>query len=87
LDVYCPHVEQLDELQLPQDPPLPDKDVSDPRSSFALDTNLDIALLERLLHFGHSTSSSDLDIERKSSNLLLHFGQLYSYIGIFLPRN
>ena len=62
-------MEQLEEVQLPQDPPLSGKEVKDPRSSFALDTNLDIVLVERLLHFGHFTASLALDRGRRSSNL------------------
>ena len=47
-------------------------------SSLERETNLDIARFEGDLHFGHSESSSDLDIGRSNSNLMLHLGQEYS---------
>ena len=54
-------------------------------SSLARDTNLDMARFDSVLHLGHSESSSDLDIGRSSSNLLL--GQEYSYIGILFTSH
>lgn len=56
-------------------------------SSLARDTNLDMARFDGVLHLGHSESSSDLDIGRSSSNLLLHLGQEYSYIGILFTSH
>ena len=77
----------MDELQLPQEPPplLLGMWLSMLRSSLARDTNLDKAREDAVLHLGQSASSVAFDIGRSCSNLVLHLGQLYSYIGIAKP--
>jgi hypothetical protein len=75
-----PQEEQFEELQLPQELPPPPLGIwlSILRSSFARETNFDIARADVLLHRGQSASSCDFDIGRSCSNLFLHFGQQYS---------
>ena len=48
------------------------------KSDFEWETNLDMARPERVLHLGHSASSSALDSDRSCSNLIWHLGQRYS---------
>jgi hypothetical protein len=82
-----PQEEQFEELQLPHElpPPLLGMWFSILRSSLARETNFDMARADMLLHRGQLASSWDFDIGRSCSNLVLHFGQLYSYIGISKP--
>ena len=73
----------MDEEQLPQEPPPPPPPPdgiwsSMPMSEPARETNLDMARPERDLHFGQPVSSPDLDRGSSFSNLMWHFGQMYS---------
>jgi hypothetical protein len=83
-----PQEEQFEELQLPHELPPPPLGMwlSMLRSSLARETNFDMARADVVLHRGQLSSSCDFDIGRSCSNLVLHLGQLYSYIGISKPR-
>jgi hypothetical protein len=76
-----PQEEQFEELQLPHELPpplLPGMWLSMLRSSLARETNFDMARADVVLHRGQLASSCDFDIGRSCSNLVRHFGQLYS---------
>ena len=75
-----PQVEQLLELQLLQELPPPPEGIWSNmlRSELARDTNLDMARPDRVLHLGHSASSSAFDRGRSFSNLVWHSGQTNS---------
>jgi hypothetical protein len=68
------------ELQLPQElpPELAAIWLSMLKSSFARDTNFEIARFEGVLQRGHSQSSLLFDIGLSCSNFSLQLGQLYS---------
>jgi hypothetical protein len=46
------------------------------------EANRDIALGDLFWHCGHGAPSPDCEMDLSSSNLILHSGQQYSYMGI-----
>jgi hypothetical protein len=76
----------LEELHPPQEFP-PDKLLTDPESLAVRASNLEIARFDNVAHSGHLPSSSDFEIVRINSNLVVHLGQIYSYMGISKPHS
>jgi hypothetical protein len=77
-------VEQSPEEQDEQEPPpAPGTAWGTPLTEVLMAEKRDILRRAGFLHLGHSAGWSDWLNGRSCSNLWLHSGQTYSYIGIF----
>jgi hypothetical protein len=81
---YEAQVLQLPEVQLAQPPfpVVPATALGTPPAPVVKQEKVDSLRLAGLWHSGHSQGWSDWLSERIFSNLVLHSGQTYSYIGI-----